>query len=279
MTTSAKSETVKWYVQRNIEEVEFKEFKQAIENHGDICIDFFHIPFDNAYPEIDFNYPAIFYCAGEILDNLYAQGLPGVFYDSKTLDLEAISLQNADMMWNQPFLSGTFSELNDYLSSHTIDQFFLRPAIDNKRFGGMTLNQAKFFQWYEQLMGIKDESPILSERILASHLSLPEKEYRLLINEGQVMTGSAYAIHGIKNTKGNISQEILNFAELFASKIESPDIFMLDIAINENKIGVIEMNGIHNAGVYGMDKNLWVKTLHDYAQKTYALRQTKKMTI
>lgn len=279
MTISTKSDTVKWYIQRNIEEVEFKEFKQAIESYGDICIDFFHIPFDNAYPEIDFNYPAVFYCAGEVLDNLYAQGLPGVFYDSQSLDLEAVSLENADMMWNQPFLSGTFPQLNDYLASHAIEKFFLRPAIDNKRFGGMTLSRNQFSQWYEQLMEIKDESPILSERILASSLSLPEKEYRLLIHEGKVMTGSAYAIHGIKNMKGAIPQEVLVFAESFASKIKSPDIFMLDVAINQNKIGIIEMNGIHNAGVYGMDKNLWVKTLHNYAQKSYALRQTKKMTI
>lgn len=271
-----KSRPVKWYIQNNIEKKEFDEFKQAIENNGDICIDFFHIPFDNAHPEIDANYPAVFYCAGEVLDNIYEQGLSGVFYNSKMLNLEELSLSHTDLMWNPPFFSGTFDELKNYLEKSTEDEFFLRPAIDNKKFGGMVITKEAFGKWYQELVEIKEHSDMLSERILASAVNRPQKEYRLLVNEKNIVTGSPYAIDGMKQTHGDIPQAVLDYAQQFIEKIEQPDIFMLDMGVKGNKVGVIEINGIHNAGVYGMSKNDWVKALHHQAEKRYFFPSNQK---
>ncbi len=248
---------MKFYIQKNISEKDVNELVEIFEKKNISYELFYHIPFDDSYPEIDKNQSAFVYAASFVTDKVIEdhKDFSGVFAHTKDINLENFFKKSPELMWNKPLYMGPFK---DFILSEK--EIFIRPLIDSKWIAGMVLNEEEYDDWKKKLENIDFD---FNEPIFVSKVNIPKDEYRLFFVQGIFSTGSQYKkdYEGYKNQ--NVPLHVIKLAEKFVEKNKSqlPLSFVVDIGMDENRLGVIEVNGINNAGFYLVDKEKLIEDL------------------
>ena len=151
------------------------------------------------------------------------------------------------------------------------DKIFIRPDIGEKAFTGLVVHKNQYKNWKET----RDCTP-LSTNILCV-VSSPvkiERELRLIMHKGKVVTGSTYYVMGMKydeplEEQPN-KQAIIEFAENAASKLkEFPPVYVMDIAVDEFGLSVMEVGCVNCAGWYASDLRKTVEAMSEAAEFEY----------
>lgn len=146
--------------------------------------------------------------------------------------------------------------LYDFLNKN--DQIFIRPDSGEKDFCGEIVHKDRFNAWAESTLdGMLNLSPSLL--CVVSQPVEIKKEIRLVIADKKVVTGSTYRIakHILKEPLEDQSDknEIIKFAEEALSRNCDflPPIHLLDIAVEENGLSIMEIGCFCCAGLYACD--------------------------
>lgn len=139
---------------------------------------------------------------------------------------------------------------------------FIRPLLDDKSFSGQVMTWKEFSDWWTKLVKMQETGDYttlpLNTQIVLSKLKPIEKEYRFIIVDGKVITGSLYKLGD------NVlhSREIDLNVETFAMSCVAPmslsswnpaRAFALDVAVSDGKPYVLEIGGINSVGLYACD--------------------------
>lgn len=256
-----------WYLQENIHKKDLEELINAILTNGMTYETFFHIPFDNQYPSLNLNDPLFVYSASLVTDQIYNDHnkFAGVFAHTDNISLEQIFSQNNQHMWSEAKFFGTLEQLSHL--NLEIEEFFIRPVLDDKSFAGEIMTKSEFLTWYNKLDNTVIDKKTL--KVMVAPLNYPKHEYRLCMIEGKYITGSLYKNHMRAEMSREVPLEIINFAEEFLTKVDLPEAVIIDVGLSENRIGIIEANGINNSGFYLMDKEKYVKAINNLLIKKY----------
>lgn len=241
---------MKFYIQKNISEKDISELISVfIKYHIDYEL-FYHIPFDDSYPVIDKSKTSFVYAASTVTDKIIEDNKKfcGVFAHTKDIDLSQFFNNSPELMWNQPIYMGAFK--NFVLSEKEI---FIRPLVDSKWIAGMVLNEKEYYDWKEKLENIDFN---FNEPIFVSKVNPPKDEFRLFFVNKIFSTGSQYKKNFELHKNKTVPTEVIVLAQNFIEKNmnQLPLSFVVDVGVNESQIGVIEVNGINNAGFYEIDK-------------------------
>ncbi|MFW6219695.1 MAG: ATP-grasp domain-containing protein [bacterium] len=150
------------------------------------------------------------------------------------------------------------------LSEKETGRIFIRPNSGLKPVSGMIyINR---YPYFEQDWNFVKREVDENELMIISTPKQIEKEYRLVIINRKVITGSLYRENGfIKYKQINIKEhkEIFDYAQEIAD-IYSPDLaYTIDIAELDNKLKLLEINSFCHAGLYDCDYEKIVDVLID----------------
>ena len=248
---------MKFYIQQNISEKDVQELINVFDKHNIQYQLFYHIPFDDSYPEIDETIPAFVYAASSVTDKVYNdyKTFMGVFAHTNDINLETFFNNSPELMWNEPLYMGKFK---DFII--TENEIFIRPLIDSKWIAGTVLTSEEFTDWKNKLEKIDFD---FNENIFVSKIHMPKEEYRLFYVNHSFSTGSQYKKDYEQYKNNFVPNNIVDIANQFVekNKIDLPKSFVVDVGLDENHIGIIEVNGINNAGFYSIDKEKLVLDL------------------
>lgn len=142
--------------------------------------------------------------------------------------------------------------------------FFIRPCEDNKAFTGKVVSKKQFLDWQKTINKINDKRSKLNSEteILIAPYKEIQKEVRLFIFEGKVVTGSYYKI-GSKVIYEELKNgdSVIEYAEKMCKNYQPAQAFVLDIAMVDNDYKIIEINNINSVGLYNSNVNKFIKAV------------------
>lgn len=261
---------IHWIIQENISQIDREDLEKVLKNKSMDYDKFYHIPFSDNYPPLPSHNQIFVYAASYVTDKIkndYNE-FKGVFAKSSEINIETLHLNTPQLMWNKPCFIGTMEEALKLSSDDDMQEFFVRPVLDNKVFAGQTLLQRELKQWIEKLQVQETEINPSTCKIIIAPIKIPYKEYRLYVGNGDVFASTQYRENMELFKKEGSPRDIQEYAKQFYQQNNLPYICVIDIGVSdENEIGVIEVNNINNSGFYAVDKEKWVNGIEKYTKE------------
>jgi hypothetical protein len=180
---------------------------------------------------------------------------PGSIGD-QLININKLYDKASDLMWSNRIYQGTLESLIDL----DLDcELFVRPEIDDKLFSGMVCDSLELCDMAKRM--IEADRHLAYEKVFVAEVNMPMIEYRLFIVGDEVVTSSKYRENGIVITEHDSPQNVKDIALEFYKRVGMRIPCVIDVAVSENDIGVIEVNSIHNSGFYAIDKEKLIRAL------------------
>jgi len=165
------------------------------------------------------------------------------------------SLKNRDDMLNDNIM--TAEEAVKFIRQQDQEKdWFIRPSEDLKIFSGMVMNGRECSDWLvdaismdssqAQGLGPKTEVVICKPKDI-------QAEWRWFVVNRKVVSGSMYRLRGQMKQERELHPKIIQEAQAMADKWLPHDNCVMDLALVDNVIKVIEFNGINASGFYDND--------------------------
>lgn len=158
----------------------------------------------------------------------------------------------------------------------TEDQIFLRPDSGSKEFTGCVVSLPMVNSWAEDVLSLGGNAKDLL-CVVAKPKSL-DRELRLVIKNGKVVTGSSYRIakHLADEPLSEMDgmDRVIEFAEtaLADNPPPLPPVHVLDIAIEEGgKISILEVGCFCCAGLYQCDRSKIAVAVSEAAEEEFSV--------
>ena len=145
---------------------------------------------------------------------------------------------------------------------------FIRPNSGFKTFAGQTI---MFDKWNYTIELLEDVTSVTDETmILISPLKDIIGEFRFVVCDGQVVTGSEYRWDDRLDIRIDYPIECFDLAEKIANHDwQVDDAYIVDVASTIEGPKVIELNSFSCAGLYACDLEKIVKSLSSVSLKTW----------
>lgn len=178
--------------------------------------------------------------------------VPGSF------DLADITYADHVARWSNHMLNGDavfcrFEEVPKHLGD---EPKFLRPVVDSKFFTGTVMGREEFLEWHRKVVDLGDDygdGVRADTMVLVATPKNIQQEYRVWVVDGQVATASLYKRGGRALYHSDVDEQVLSFAAARAKEWEPARAFVLDVAVTETGLYVIETNTLNAAGLYAAD--------------------------
>ncbi len=188
--------------------------------------------------------------------------------------LKKITQQNCIML---PFSRIKTEKDKIYKNLGIDDTIFIRPDSGEKEFNGELVVYERFNNWHEYVsanltnLDTEREEDILC--IIASPV-LIEKEFRLIIADGKVVTGSTYRIqkHLISESIEDHPEEgLIKFVESLIRDRSPrlPPYYCMDIAKTKEGFSILEVGCFCCCGLYACDLRKIAEKISESAEKFY----------
>jgi hypothetical protein len=196
------------------------------------------------------------------------RGWTGLHFDHDTFTYDA-ALKNRSDMLNDNVI--TAKEVIEFLRNRPENEdWFIRPSQDLKHFSGQVIGAKECVDWLTDAMQVDTSGTYKIDDDLRIVLSKPktiQAEWRWFVVGGKVVSGSMYRAHG------QMRQELVTDpCELYEAQqmanmwLPSPCVVM-DLALVDDVLKVIEFNCINSSGFYKNDVGTVFPALYEYGAK------------
>jgi hypothetical protein len=144
------------------------------------------------------------------------------------------------------------------------ESVFIRPDDNAKSFGGGLVRRDQFDDWYK-LANFYEPGPDCLAVVAAPETI--HNEWRFVIGQRHVVTGSQYRRDGIEETAAGYPGEAAAFAEsvTYANAFDPHPMYVMDIASTADGYRVIEIGSVCCASLYACDLDTVVTTAANIA--------------
>ena len=155
----------------------------------------------------------------------------------------------------------------DQVERHFGSEMFIRPVLDDKSFPGKVMNWNQYLKWkkdVEDQEKIGDEfAPVKPNTMVAvAKRKMIEAEYRFLVLDDKIITGSRYKIRGKLSESSLIDPVAETFARQMMEIWQPAQGFVLDIAMLESGQKVMDIGCMNSAGFYHSDIRRYVDAVN-----------------
>jgi hypothetical protein len=138
-------------------------------------------------------------------------------------------------------------------------EWFIRPSEDLKHFPGQVIEASECSKWLYDAMSLPPESGTYAmdpdmQVVIAEPKNI-QAEWRWFIVDGKIIDGSMYRHNGRMFKKHEMDQEVINEAQQLADIWLPDSCVVMDTALVNFKVKVIEFNCINSSGFYDHDVN------------------------
>lgn len=265
-----------WVMQTKLAQEDYTKFLiEAIQKLGLNWAAFPIIPFKHSIPEFDWDGPRIYKGSTGLVTRVYET--PEVlkkarlFYDHERHSTGWYGPRLGNSWLNYGSRRITVSEFLFYEDVNpSTDEFFCRPDTSLKSFSGGVFTFYEFRLLMERSLNygvVKNDSVI----IVSKPVNIL-KEYRTWVIGGEVSAIVGYKING-KVKPWDVSdyekQPIADFAKTEGAKLSELEAFVLDVAVTDDGLRVVEINDVHASGYYRTEHIIdVVADLSAYIKKT-----------
>jgi len=230
-------------------------------------------PFSKTLPKIrEYQGPMIAYGTTTLIRNVDRDRswVPGLWFDSKEFKPSSWSSKMGEDSLNK----GKILSIKDVSFMFETEKYlFIRPNSDLKIFSGnvFTVND------YNRLINnIKENNYVRlslhTEVIVSTPLPI-RAEWRFVIVDGKVITGSQYRLMGRLKYEEKVDPEAWKLAEKIANKDwQVSKAYVLDIALVKDEYKVIEVNCVNASGFYKCNITEIIKSLSQLAKAEWKRR-------
>jgi hypothetical protein len=155
-----------------------------------------------------------------------------------------------------------------YKMFSTDNRLFLKPNGNTKSFHGEVVAWENIGEWEKYIHCYKPE---MSDMMLFGETAEIDREWRLVIAEKKVITGSRYRLNGMVEIEAGNPSEVTSFAEEIASSssYNPATMYCMDIAECKDGLKLVEIGGWQCAGLYDCDIPKIVDVANELAVKAY----------
>ncbi len=175
----------------------------------------------------------------------------GLYFDRNKFNYSE-ALKNRDDMLNENVITAE-NAIKLLKEKPENSEWFIRPSHDLKQFSGMTMTAKQIAEWLEQAILIDsstNEKVELNTDVVVSKNKYIKAEWRWFIVNRKVISGSMYRCKGQVSKEKVIEKTIIDEAQKLAEKWLPHENCVMDLALVENDLRVIEFNGINASGFY-----------------------------
>jgi len=175
--------------------------------------------------------------------------VPGAF-TNENYDYRVWSRKWEGRCLNQPAIISKFSEV-----PYQEGDFFIRPCGDEKCFTGHVKNWDEFTEWQRKVLDLGQTYSTLNgdTMVLTCEPKRIEAEYRFIVVDGRVITGSLYKRGNTALYQECADPAIIAKAQEIALAWTPSRAFALDLALHAGELWVLEMGNMNAAGLYECD--------------------------
>ena len=142
----------------------------------------------------------------------------------------------------------------DEVSFTSSDRMFLRPCKDTKAFCGKVFGNEEFHEWRDEVMKLEADSVLRGETMVTvAPVKEIHREFRFFVVDGQTITGSQYKLGRQIVLDGAVEPDIVAFAQQMVDLWQPARAFVLDVALTEEGLKIVEINNLNSAGFYACD--------------------------
>lgn len=246
---------MKFVIQRNLlNENQLNRTFDAVKSFPHVLIDMkpFHEEIFSDDPLDGFNYIPY----GSTLFTLEAskRGWRGLSFDLDMLNYETF-LKNHPNMLNDNVL--TVAEAIEFLKKQDPNkEWFTRPSKDLKQFSGQVIKSTELWLWLESMtLAVGGGSYYMppDEKIVLSSPKNVQAEWRWFIVGGKIVSGSMYRAHNQLRKLRELDSSVINEAQTLADIWLPHECVVMDTALVDGKVCVVEFNCINSSGFYDND--------------------------
>ncbi len=142
-------------------------------------------------------------------------------------------------------------------------KFFIRPCEDSKTFSGMVTDWPEFKDWQHKVINLKETYTTLNSDTMVSYgpVKTIRKEYRFFVVDGEIVGESTYKV-GIRVVyNGLVDDTAKVFCKAMIAHWCPARAFVIDVAMTDDGMKVIEINCINSAGFYAIDVQRFVQAI------------------
>ena len=191
---------------------------------------------------------------------------PGTYGINELVDCSNYVQQFSDYLLNDEYEFVTTDELLKNIDSlfnalGENDAIFMRPNSGGKPFTGRLFDRSEITEEHLRRGGISRQMELLVSR--------PQKilrEWRFVIADGNVVTGSMYREFDAIRTSDEVPRDALDFATILAGVYQPDRVWVLDICeTNDGRMSVVEINGFSSSNWYQCNLSDIVSTVSGVA--------------
>lgn len=140
--------------------------------------------------------------------------------------------------------------------------FFIRPCLEGKAFSGMVTDGETFSRWREEVLSPDHPGAVDADtRVAVSGLKPIQCEYRMVVVDGRVITGSLYKRGGRGVHSAQLEPEVRAFAQRMADLWGPDRAYVMDVFMSEGVLYIGEFNTLNSAGFYAYNVGQMVAAL------------------
>lgn len=242
---------MKWVCQSNLGKSDDVEaIKRACGKYGHTFEGVEVIPFSDDLPDVDNGVPTIFYGATKWIERIHEKGdwAPGTFLNPSSVCSVWMPIYG-DMVLNN---DGVFARLG---SEETVDiakklscdgLVFVRPDRDNKAFNGQLVREEEILVFSGKVHG----TDLDGEPIMISSPRNIEKEWRLWVLDGKIVSGSQYRRRSRLDISTGYPVELIDMVKGLCNLYSPSRVFVMDFGLYQGDYKVIEIGCFNSAGFY-----------------------------
>lgn len=195
------------------------------------------------------------------------RGWSGLCFDLSKFNYRT-SVENRQDMLNSDGKILSASDMVNYLQ--TIDaeaKFFTRPSEDLKHYSGTVMSSEEIVEMLESMMGaVGGGSYYLNPKteIVVSKPKEISAEWRWFIVDRKIVSGAMYRAHGQLRKLEELDPKVITEAQAMADVWLPHDCCVMDTALVDDKLYVVEFNCINSSGFYGHDVDKIFRELWKY---------------
>ena len=259
---------VKWVLEEICHEDTVEDLKASLKKQGIDFKSFVSLPFTDKIPDL-YGKEECVVVHGSIqaCQNLQrnTSWIPGPWLNAEALACKNYYAHFGQYLLNSKYAMLPFGELKR-CKEFLVDTLgvdgcvFIRPSSGLKCFVGQPIFAEKWDYEVDNTLGFYDVSPD-TLCVVAPPVHI-EREWRFIVAEGKVVTGSLYLERKQRVRKLNESTEALDFAQKMVDTGFNPDpVWVVDVAEAPDGLHLLEVGAFSCCGLYKCDTDIIVEAV------------------
>lgn len=139
---------------------------------------------------------------------------------------------------------------------------FVRPVDDGKAFAGTIHDGESFDEFRRSALSVTTWTTLPPDTMIAiAPVRRISEEYRCLAVDGRFVTGCRYKSGSLVRYVPGVPDEVEAFVDERLAEWTPRRAIIVDVAVTDDGLKVVETNSVSSAGFYALDMNLYVAAI------------------